>query len=633
MDIMAAESWGYSGSINAQRWAEMAQFFGTRYAVLDDTTWDATPVANERQVSIAGGMGYGHGVADNFTSDSVLALPAPTLTNGLWYLICARRDWAGRVTDFVALPGDGTDSVTPTEPPAEYPALGTEADERKATPGVMDDHPVWWAWVKTSSTDVVLFDLRTYPIGDSIEYIPTWIQEALEAEDIPGQIAAAIAAEPTVVAAAAAAVEDAMDDADIVYGSATKTPLADTEAEGGFVGENGRITDLVVDDAGDLLTEILERWGPRLQPILEELGMLSGAVDSEWFGGGLAGENGRITDLSLDSEGSILDDTFNRWAERLKPKLIEIGITDAVADVVLEAVYAGADFTNWGDSLTASGRITSKLEELTGLNGHNSGVGGETTTTILARAGAWPWLMVPDGGEIPASGSVDVDFVSSYVNGGDTWPLLQGTGVRDTADNYLWGTVAGVRCRLSIRYKDTGVGGATDYPYHGAGDIYQLTRAADGDAVPILTPTPFIPEYGVARARDIGIFWIGQNGPGDDQTFAGFNAIEQWSKVSAGDRFLFMTKPSPVDTGWTDFELQMADRFGRRYCNVRRFLIDEAMTLMGLTPTGQDDIDIAAGRVPESLRKPGDAIHHTNEAQDAIAEFLLYPRMKELEYI
>lgn len=609
MRIMAADSWGYAGSINAQKWAEMAQFFGSRYAVLNAEAWAAAAVANERQVEIAGGLGYGHGVADYFAAKTVLPLPAPTESNGIWYLICARRDWAARETEFVALPGPGTPSTTPTEAPDELPPVGTADTQRKAQPGVLDDQPVWWAWVRQSTTTVELFDLRTFPVGDSIESIPGWISEALDAENIPTQIAAAVAAAPTVVAAAVAAVEDAMADADIVYGQIEKTPLAETEAEGGFVGENGRITDLVTDDEGALLQEVMERWGARLLPILSGLGLVSGSLISQWYGGGFAGENGRMTDLAVDDQGEIEREVMERWAPRIQ-----------------ELIAAGPDIVLPGDSLTAAGGIASRLATLSGRTVRNMGVGGETSTTIMARMGVWPFLISPAGMTIPASGSVDVTFVSSYhTPGGNAWPLLQGSGVRE-GDTYLWGTVAGIRVRLSIRVKDP----AQDYPLHGAGDIYQITRAESGSAVTLDRPAPFIPEYGMARRGDIISAWIGQNGPSDDATFAAAQGIEAWANAT-GSRFLFMTAPGPVNTGWTDLEKRMQDRWGRRYMNVRRFLIDDALALMGLTPTSTDLADIAAGRVPAQLRT--DAVHHTTAAQQAIAEWLVYPRMRELGYL
>lgn len=383
------------------------------------------------------------------------------------------------------------------------------------------------------------------------------------------------------------------------------------EAVGGFMGENGRATDLLVDANGDVIPSTIQRWAPRLA---EAGGFLSGAVESQWYGGGFTGENGRATELTVDLSGDVPPEIIQRWYARATPP----------TQVNMDMIRSGPDILCVGDSLTAAGGIANRLATLTGRTVRNMGVGGETTTTILARLGVWPFLMSPAGMVIPASGSVDVTFASWYHSGGsNAWPLLQGDGV---AGDDLWGTVAGVRVKLSIRYKDPNVASNL----HGPLDVYQLTRAAAGAEVVLKRPEPFIPEYGMARAGDIILAWLGQNGPGDDPTYAGFQALEQWTK-KADDRFLFMSKPTGDNTGWTDFEKKMADRWGRRYLNVRRFLIDEALALLDLTPTSTDLADIAAGRVPTQLRT--DAVHHTAAAQQAIAEWLVYPRMRELEMI
>lgn len=465
--------------------------------------------------------------------------------------------------------------------------------------------------------------------------IPTRVEEALTAAGIPAQVAAQVAAQvtpavfdagrqaaldaiaddPTVVAEAA---ELAQSTAGLVHGI-DRFPVA---AAGGMIGENGRAIDLTVDEDGNFLDGTVDRLAPRL----EQRGLIAGAGASQWNRAGIVSEEGREIDLTTDDQGNLLDSTLDRLTPRLVPRLVAAGIGGDIEAGVLRQVYAGPDIITVGDSLTGDGRIAAKLAELTGRTSRNMAVGGETVPTILARMGVWPFLMAPVGGALPASGSVDVTFQSSYhTPGTNIWPLLQGTGVRE-GDTYLWGTLAGVRVRLSMRVKDSTV----PYPLHGDGDVYQLTRATPGDAITLPRPVPFIPEYGMARAGDIIIAGIGQNGPGDDADYAGFEAIAQWAR-KAGKRFLFWSKTAGIaNTGWTPLEKRLADRWGRRYCNIRRFLIDDAMPIMGLIPTVQDNADIAAGRVPEQLRKPNDATHHTHAAQDTFTEHVFYARLKEL---
>lgn len=286
-------------------------------------------------------------------------------------------------------------------------------------------------------------------------------------------------------------------------------------------------------------------------------------------------------------------------------------------------IVAGPDIAQVGDSLTAAGHLAAKVAALTGRTVHNMGVGGETSPGIAARQGGMPYLMAPVGGSIPAAGGVDVTFKSAY--GPSSWPLLQGTGVRNTADNRAVGTLAGVTGVLTlIRPAE-----AVQYVHH-ANDRYVFTRLVDGAAVPVNKPMPFYYLHGANRRGDIQVIWQGQNGPDDDTTFAMFAAEIQY--MSALDkRYLLMTAPGVTHTGWTPMELRMLAAHGRRYMNVRRYLIDHALTDLGMTPTAQDEADIAAGTVPTSLRT--DAVHHTQQAQEAIAEFLEFPRLKEMGWV
>lgn len=378
---------------------------------------------------------------------------------------------------------------------------------------------------------------------------------------------------------------------------------------GGFVGENGRATDLVVDENGDVLSSVIARWADRMRAAR---GFVTGGESRIYSG--FAGENGRATELIVDALGNVPKDVLNRWASRM---------TLPPAGVDLSQVYSGPDILTVGDSLTASGNIASKLATLTGRTVRNMGVGGEGTGTIMGRLGVWPMMVSISGGVLPASGAVDVSLVSSY-NGVAVAPNLQGTGVRGEADTYLWGTlgVGGPRVRIDMRINDDGPPQVRQW---------QITRDGTGNAITYLRPQPFIPEHGSARSGDIIILWTGQNDGSDTaRSYAAFQALEQWM-TKAGKRFLIASKPTGANTGWTDFEKSLLDRWGRRYLNIRRFLIDDAMPLMNLTPTSQDELDIQSGTVPTSLRS--DSTHHTAAAQQAMAEFLHYPRLKELRFV
>jgi hypothetical protein len=295
--------------------------------------------------------------------------------------------------------------------------------------------------------------------------------------------------------------------------------------------------------------------------------------------------------------------------------------------IVRPVVASGPDIVCFGDSLTGSGTIPTRLAELTGRTVRNAGVGGENGYGIAARQGSTPYLLTPSEGVIAATGSVDVTFTSSYrTSAGFTAgekPFLQGTG---TGSPNATGTLAGIPGTFYLRVKDPAVA----YPQGSAVDIYAFERTTAGTAVVVNQPAPFIYDFAVARRGDIQIIWQGQNGPEEaDNTNLFGQEIEY---LAAGvPRYLLMSRSAVNDTGWTTEERDLAVRFGRRYLNVRRYLIDYGLADLGITPTAQDKTDIAAGTVPTSLRL--DRVHHTVAAQQAIAEFLLLPRLRELGWV
>ncbi len=437
-------------------------------------------------------------------------------------------------------------------------------------------------------------------------------------------VATAIADDETITAAAVLAVGDVIDETDIVRGSVDSSNTYDTTttdpATGGFVDENGRETDLVVRDDGTVPDRVIDRWASRLvEPLAAEGMTQDDSFRSHFYGGGFADETGRMTDLAVDLNGNIMEESLDNWAPRLIPKLIEGGMAEDASSSVLSQVYAGPDFNFIGDSLTAQGGLSGEMgRQVPTSVSRNMGVGGEGVGTIMGRLGAWPMMVLIPAGAIPATGSTVVTLTSSYPSV-NVAPLMQGTGVRE-GDGMMWGTILDVRVRLTL-----------------SGSTYSITRDVDGAAVPVVRAEPFIPEYGVARQNDITIAYIGQNGPSDAVTEAAFNGIEQWLKHRGGDKFIFISKPTGSSLGWTTHESVLYARWGRRYVNIRRFLAFEAMDLMGLTKTSEDLADIAAGRVPRSLRKTNtdgseDTVHQLVIADYATVQFLLLPRMKELGY-
>lgn len=282
------------------------------------------------------------------------------------------------------------------------------------------------------------------------------------------------------------------------------------------------------------------------------------------------------------------------------------------------------DIVCWGDSLTAHGGMPTRLAELTGRTCHNAGVGGENSLGVAARQGAMPYLVTVSGGVIPAEGGVDVAVRTSFSPAVAAWPLVGGAGAAGDVGTGP-GRLAGVDGTLQLRVKDPTVPAIR----HGGGDVYAFVRKGPGPPIRLGSPTPFYFDFARARRRDIAIVWMGENGPGDDTTSAMFEAIAL--ALVPGTPFLFMTSCGDIHPGWTPLERRLIARWGRRFLNVRRYLIDEAPEDIGVPLTPRDRDDRARGRVPTSLRT--DDVHHTLAAQRAIAEHLILARMREFDWI
>lgn len=284
-------------------------------------------------------------------------------------------------------------------------------------------------------------------------------------------------------------------------------------------------------------------------------------------------------------------------------------------------VISGPDIVCWGDSMTAGAGgngttypgVLKTLMQNAGstANTYNMGVGGETSPTICARQGGNPFLINVTGGIIPAS-TTPVTVTLEQINGETVRPLLQGsttwTGVLDG--------IAGV---LNLVEPS---GSSASWQ---ADNYYTFARTAAGTQITIDRPKPFYLDVAAPRLGDIHIIWIGQNGPSTARAISDAKAIIQ--RMQALDkRYLVISKPTSTDA---DDSLFFAE-FGRRFVAARKYLVQYGLQDAGITPTAQDNTDIANGIVPTSLR--ADAVHWTAQGYTILAN-LLFNRIKELGWI
>lgn len=470
-------------------------------------------------------------------------------------------------------------------------------------------------------------DTRSFKVGDGVT---PWRQldPTFSPEYIAEQISLALNGEEVMVGQwAINAVAAALAGKNVVYGDviADESGMSRAWADQAgrvamYIDLNGHVGIKVFDAATAAAIKASVQLGR--EDIVEETGYARAWVDLQNRVSLYIDNNGHVGFGKIDAKTATMLATALNLSTSISPLKFDTGVGGRI-----RSVAAGPDICLWGDSLTASGSIGTKLAELTGRTVRNGGVGGEGGHTITARMGVTPFLLTVAGGAIPADTTpVDVTFTIDFPGAPNGKPFLQGTGVTGVGDSNFYGTLAGVRGRFYLRVKDPAVA----YPSGSANDIYSFVRTTAGSVVTLNKAMPFVPEFAFDRAGDIQFIWIGQNGPVESENTALFRlAIQQMQAPLK--RYILASRTGFSNTGLSTEETNLQREFGRRYVNIRRYLIDHALSDLGMTPTAQDTTDMAAGTIPTSLRTDG--VHHTAAAQQAIAEFLVLPRMRELGYV
>lgn len=154
---MAMANAGFDGTVTEADYAYMWAV-GGQEGVESAAAWKVTQ-GTGRQVSCAAqsGRAFARGVVSKDSAANLVSLTTPT--NGGWFLIVRHLDWTANTVTVVALTGLQTTTLAPTVPPVDYSGVTGMA----TTPGATYDQPLAWAWVRSSDTTMVLFDLRRVP--------------------------------------------------------------------------------------------------------------------------------------------------------------------------------------------------------------------------------------------------------------------------------------------------------------------------------------------------------------------------------------------------------------------------------------------------------------------------------------
>ena len=250
----------------------------------------------------------------------------------------------------------------------------------------------------------------------------------------------------------------------------------------------------------------------------------------------------------------------------------------------------------------------------------NMGVGEESSCTVIGRAGAMPYLV--DRNFVLSPDCVPDEIRLTNELGKHVKPLIFGDGGVNPV------TINGIEGTLSAD--------PSSYSTYSSGKYY-FTRSTPGEEGFIESGTPVITS-GTDLYRDyIHVILIG--------TYGDFNTaqelIDQQKALLARqtkntDRYIVLGMYMSNDyslpsTVLTQAESLMAQTYGNRFINLRKYLTGDAIQDAGIEPTKEDISYLKNNQVPPSLRVTPYSVELNAKAYEAIGK-VVYDRMEMLGY-
>lgn len=238
----------------------------------------------------------------------------------------------------------------------------------------------------------------------------------------------------------------------------------------------------------------------------------------------------------------------------------------------------------------------------------NMGVGGESTSTILGRNGAIPFV-TSKAFTIPTScEAVPIEFKSR--NGYNVAPLRQG----DAGVNPV--KISGIEGTLSYISEDSS---------------YYFTRKESGSSITVPCGSIIKTSGSTTGLNYLTVIFIGQNGGYSDiaELISQQRAILQHQEDHR-ERYIIVGLHTGTADSRAELEAAMLAEYGDKYINLREYMSTKALEDAGLEPTWEDIIMMEAGMTPSSLLVE-DGLHFNATAYELIGN-LIFDRMDTLGY-
>lgn len=320
----------------------------------------------------------------------------------------------------------------------------------------------------------------------------------------------------------------------------------------------------------------------------------SGAI-----GEAVRGEIGLVDDpkVALSGESyTIVDEDDNRSEFGLDPqgRISQRTIDAIIARIprqeagILGLALVGDSVTESLDQYNGGVKWPQLLGDALGVPVWNGARSGEATADIALRSGALGVSITLAGNSIPA-GTTPVSVTA----------ISPSDGYRNVEqpNSYGIGEFIGVLAGIAGKLAN-------------ASGTWTFTRTTAGSAVTVPAGSKFYMQAGKAHRQDVWIIWSGHNGGDvarDVKTIIDF--------LAAPKRYLVLSLLT--NNAWDSTLQGLA---GANYFDIRQWLITNGLAAAGVTPTAQDNTDIANGVVPSSLRI--DNVHPNANGNVAIAKAL-----------
>ena len=237
----------------------------------------------------------------------------------------------------------------------------------------------------------------------------------------------------------------------------------------------------------------------------------------------------------------------------------------------------------------------------------NMGVGEETSSTILGRNGAVPFVLADDLIIPEGKTSIEIKFRSK--NGENVNPLIQGKSGMESV------TISNVDGVISYNIKK---------------GAYFFTRSTSGNSVTAPVGTEIITSGSKIGKDYITVIFIGKDdGDIDPNTLIARQKAIIDAQERNKDRYIIIGLHTGTAASRQSMEKLMQSTYGNKYINLREYMSTKELEDAGISPSVEDKSRMALGQTPRSLL--ADHVHFNSTGYTLLGN-LVYERMEELGY-